>query len=231
MAGKKPGVAQTPQQRAQAEVAIQQLQDFKQRWQPVQKQLAETIVRSGGRESFERKQAQGMASTDTAAQFADAQTRLREGTEAQGLAGSSKQKLAMAGMGDDAAISTGMGIAGADQRIDDAYVQGLGQVMALGRGEKAGAIQGMGQMARMSGQQASSDAMMSLQRQAGQAQLAGQALGMGLSGAFGSPPTTFTQPNAAGVYANPAGSTYSYQGAPMPNVLRGGGMSTPGIGG
>lgn len=228
MAGKKGGVGQTPQQRAQAEVAIQQLQDFKQRWQPVQQQLAETIVKAGGRESFERKQAQGMATTDTAAQFGDAQEKLRQGSEAQGLGGSTKQKLAVAGLGDDAAASSGMGVAGADQRIDDAYVQGLGQIMALGRGEKATAVQGMGQMARMSGQQAASDAAMSLQRRAGEAQVAGQALGMGLSGAFGAPQQNFTAPNAAGNYANPAGSTYGYQGAEMPYGLRGGGMGKGG---
>lgn len=224
MAGKQGGVRQTPQQRAQAEVAIQQLQDFKQRWQPVQQQLAETIVNAGERGSFERKQARGMATTDAAAQFADAQAKLREGSEAQGLGGSTKQKLAIAGMGNDAAISSGMGLAGADQRIDDAYVQGLGQVMALGRGEKAGALQGMSQMARTSGQQAASDAAMALQRRAGEAQLAGQALGMGMSGAFGSSaPNAFTSPDASGVYANPAGSTYDYRGTTLPNSLRGGG--------
>ena len=223
MAGKKQGASQTPQQRAQAEIAVQQLQDFKQRWQPVQQQLADTIVKAGGRTSFQRQQAQGMAATDTAAQFGGAQEQLREQTEAAGMGGSAKQKLAIAGMGDDSAISTGMGIANADQRIDDAYVQGLGQIMALGRGEKAGAVQGMSQMARMSGQQAASDAQMALQRQAGNAQVAGTALGMGLSGAFGSQPTSYTQPGVGGAFANPSGSTYDYRGTTLPNQLRGGG--------
>lgn len=216
MAGKQQGVQQTPQQKAQAEVALQQLADFRQRWAPLQRQMADTITKAGGRESFERKAAQGMASTDTAAQFADAQTKVREQTEAQGLGGSTKQKLGIAGLGDDAAISTGMGIAGADQRIDDAYVQGLGQVMALGRGEKAGAIQGMGQMARMSGQQAASDAAMALQRRAGNAQLAGQALGMGLSGALSpapAAPNTFTGTNDfSGVNGTNAMSTWNQYG-------------------
>ena len=225
MAGKQAGQKQTAAQRAQADVAVQQLQDFRQRWMPVQRQLADTITQAGGRESAERKQAQGMATTDSAAQFSDAQTKLREGSEAQGLAGSSKQKLAMAGLGDDAAISSGMGVAGADQRIDDAYVQGLGQVMALGRGEKATAVQGMGQMARMSGAQAAGDAAAALQRRAGTAQVAGQALGMGLSGALSpapAAPDAFTSPNPSGAYANPAGSTYGYQGAEMPYGMRGG---------
>jgi hypothetical protein len=225
MAGKQGGTKQTAAQRAQAEVAVQQLHDFKQRWAPVQRQMADTIMRAGGRESAERKQAQGMATTDTAAQFGDAQSKLREQSEAAGLGGSTRQKLGMAGLADDAAMSAGMGVAGADQRIDDGYVQALGQVMALGRGEKAQAMQGMSDIARRSGQQASADASMALQRRAGNAQVAGQVLGMGLSGALSpapAAPNTFTQPDASGVYANPAGDTYGYQGATLPQGMRGG---------
>lgn len=198
MAGKQGGVKQTPAQRAMAEVAVQQLTDFKQRWQPVQRQLADTIVKAGQRDSTERERARGMATTDAAAQFGDAQTKLREQTQAAGLGGSSKQKLAIAGLSDDAAISTGMGVAGADQQIDDAYVQGLGQVMALGRGEKATAVQGMSDIARRSGQQAANDAGMALQRRAGNAQVVGQALGLGMSGALSpapAAPNTFSGTN------------------------------------
>lgn len=219
MAGKGAGqTKQTPQQRAQAEVAIKQLEDFRTRWLPVQQRMAESIVEAGGRESFERRQARGMAATDTSARFGDAQQRLREQTEAAGLGGTARQKLAIAGMGDDAAISTGLGIAAADQRVDDAYLQGLSQIMALGRGEKAGALQGMSQMARMSGQQAAADAGMALQRRAGQAQFAGQALGMGLSGALGNPfasaaPNTFTGTNDfGGVSGANAMNTWSQYG-------------------
>lgn len=222
MAGKQAGVKQTPQQRAQAEVALQQLQDFRQRWQPVQRQMAESIVQAGQRGSVERQQARGMATTDSAAQFSDAQQQLQQQTEAAGLGGSSKQKLAMAGLSDDAAMSSGMGIAGADQRIDDAYVQGLSQVMALGRGEKATAMQGMGDIARRSGQQAANDAALSLQRRAGNAQVAGQALGMGLSGALSPAPANFTSPDASGAYANPGGSTYNFRGTDLPYGVRGG---------
>src|SRR6188474_3086458 len=154
-----------------------------------------------------------MANADTAAQFGQAQDQIRQQTEAAGLGGTARQKMAIAGLGDDAAISSGMGLANADQRIDDAYIQGLSQVMALGRGEKAQAVQGMGQMARMSGQQAAADANMAMQRRAGEAQFAGQALGMGLSGALGNPfaSANFTQPGAGGAYANPLGETSNYR--------------------
>lgn len=223
MAGKQDTAKQTPQQRAQAEVAVQQLQDYRKRWLPVQQQLADTIVKSGERDSFQREQARGMASTDTAAQFGQAEQKLREQSAAQGQMGSTKQKLGLAGLGDDAAASTGFGVMGADQRIDEGYVQGLGQIMALGRGEKATAVQGMGEMARLSGQQAASDAQMALARRAGNAQVAGQALGIGMSGAFGQPQQRFTTPDATGGFANPSGSTYDYRGTTLPSGLRAGG--------
>jgi len=224
MAGKQPGQKQTPQQKAMAEVAVQQLQDFRARRQPLQTQLADTIVKAGQRDSFERQRASGMATTDTAAQFGQAQEKLREGTEAAGLGGSAKQKLGIAGLGDDQAMSAGFGLANADQMIDEGYVQGLGNLMALGRGEKAQAMQGIGQMAQLSGQRAASDASMALAERAGQAQVAGQALGIGMSQAFGpSGPNPYTTPNSSGAYANPGGSTYAYQGATLPNGLRAGG--------
>lgn len=223
MAGKQSGQKQTAAQRAQAEVAVQQLQDFRTRWMPVQQRLAETIVDMGGRNSFQREQARGMSTTDTATQFGDAQRQVREQSAAAGMGGTSRQKLAIAGLGDDQAMSSGMGLGNADRHIDDAYLQGLTSVMQLGRGEKATAMQGMGDIARRSGMQAASDAQMALSQRAGQAQIAGQALGIGLSGAFSRPAApSFTQPNAAGAFANPAGSTYDYRGGMLPNELRGG---------
>jgi hypothetical protein len=35
-------------------------------------------------------------------------------------------------------------------------------------------------------------------------------------------PSPYTAPNAYGAYANPTGSTYAYQGATLPNIVRGG---------
>ena len=80
----------------------------------------------------------------------------------------------------------------------------------------------MGDIARRSGQQAANDAALSLQRRAGNAQVAGQALGMGLSGALSPTPTSFTTPDASGAYANPSGSTYDFRGTDLPYGVRGG---------
>lgn len=184
MSGKKEGVPETQQQKALAEVAMKQLADYRQRWAPLQRQLATKITASGAPDSREREQAAGKAATDNAVRFGDAERQVTAATSASAGLGSSRTKLAMAGVGDDKATSRSLGLAGADQAVDDAYMEGLGMLTAMGRGERTGAVQGMADVAARSGRQAASDAAASLRRRAGNAQLAGQVAGFGLAGGF-----------------------------------------------
>lgn len=182
---KAPEQKETPQQRALAELAMKQLQDYKQRWLPVQQKLAENVQLMAKPGSAERKIAAGKVATDTAVRFTEGKGAVENALTQRGAgAGSSKFKIASAGMGDDEATARGLGFVAADQQIDDAYMQALGQLTALGRGERAGAVQGMGDVAALSGRQAAADAEMSAARRAGNAQLVGQFAGMGMSGAF-----------------------------------------------
>lgn len=184
MSGKKEGVPETPQQKALAEVAMKQLADYRQRWAPLQRQLASKITGAGAPDSRERRQSAGKAATDNAVQFGDVERQVTSATSAATGLGSSRTKLAIAGTGDDKATSRALGLAGADQAVDDAYMQGLGMLTAMGRGERAGAVQGMAEVAARSGRQATADAATSLRRRAGNAQLAGQVAGFGLAGGF-----------------------------------------------
>lgn len=184
--GKKSGqVKETPQQKAMAQVAMAQLADYRKRWLPVQRNLAETIKRDGAADSSARRQAAGQASTEGAVRFGEARGALESAlTDSGAGVGSSKFKLATAGLGDDEATSRGLGFVAADQAIDDGYMQGLGALAAIGRGERANAMGGMARVADMSGQQAKADAEMSAQRRAGNAQMVGQLAGFGLSQAM-----------------------------------------------
>lgn len=184
MSGKKEGVPETAQQKALAEVAMKQMADYRKRWAPLQRQLAEQITSSSAPDSRERKQAGGKAATDSAVQFGGAQQELTNTVaRATGL-GSSRTKLAMSSLGDDEATSRALGLAGADQAVDDAYLQGLGAITAMGRGERANAVQGMSDIANRSGRQAAADARSSLSRRMGNAQLVGKVAGFGLAGGF-----------------------------------------------
>lgn len=165
------------------ELAQSQLKDYRQRWLPVQRNLADGVVRMGADGSFQRDQAQGIATTDTEAQFSRGRQKAEAGMA--GGMGSSKAKLAITGMGEDQATSAGMGRTQAEQQIDDAYAQGLGSIMAIGQGQKADAITGMGQVADMSGRRAANDAFASLESRANNARTGAQIVGMGYGAAGG----------------------------------------------
>lgn len=179
MSGRAEETKETPQQRAMVELALNQVKDYKTRWLPLQKNLATHIADTFKPGSSARKSAEGAASTSTEAQFADARTGLESTLARTGGLGSGKSKLAIAGMGEDQATATGMGLVGANDAVDDAYIGGLGTIAALGRGQKAGAIEGLTQQAAMSGRQASEDARASLEHRMGNAQLVGQLAGTG----------------------------------------------------
>jgi hypothetical protein len=180
--GSKAGQQQeTSQERALAEHAQLQMNDYRQRWLPVQKKLAAQIEQMGEPNSAARRLAAGKASTDTAMSFDKAGGALEKGMSNAGvLPGSSRANLAITGLGTDAAASTGLGHMMSEQQIDDAYTQGLGALTALGRGERASVGSSMTNMAKQSATQAAADAQASLMNRQGEYQIAGQVVGFGL---------------------------------------------------
>jgi hypothetical protein len=180
--GQKAGQqSETEAQQVQATHAMQQLQDYKQRWQPVQAQLATTIENEGKTGSAARRLATGKAATDVSMQFDKAKTQLNAGLTNAGVApGSGRAVAATAGLGADEAGSKGVNEMMSDQAVTDAYTQGLGALTALGHGNAATVGQNMTQQAQASGQQASADASASLMNYEGAAGVAGQVAGFGI---------------------------------------------------
>lgn len=185
--GSKAGQQQeTAQERASAEHAVNLMQDYRQRWLPVQQRLAQQIESEGEAGSAARKLATGKASTDTAVAFDKANGAVEKNlANAGALPGSSKANLAVAGMGTDTAASTGLGHMMSEQAIDDAYTQGLGALTSLGRGERATVGTALTNMAKQSAQQSATDASISLMNREGNAALGGQVAGFGLQRAMG----------------------------------------------
>lgn len=173
-------VQETSQQRELATYAAQQYADYKQRWLPVQQNLAAQIQAMGKPDSSVRMRAEGRSSTDTAAKFDQAQGALEKTLANNVNLGSSRAKLAITGLGEDAAKSRGLGITMADQQVDDAYTEALSSLAATGRGERQAVGNSLTRQASTSAQQAEVDAEMALQNRAGNAKVAGQALGLGL---------------------------------------------------
>lgn len=180
MSTKPEDQAETPQERAMVQMALNKVQDYRKRWLPLQKNLAAHIADTIKPGSSASKAARGTTSTAIETEFADARTGLESKLAQTGGLGSSRSKLAITGMGEDQATAQGLGLTGADQQIDDAYVSGLGTIMALGQGQQGNAIEGVTRQAGISGRQAAADADLSLSRRMGNAQLATQFVGMGL---------------------------------------------------
>src|SRR6266850_3449458 len=131
-------IQETAQQKAMAEHAVNLMNDYRQRWLPVQQRLASQIEAEGAEGSAARKEATGKAATDVQMQFGGAQGALEKGLSNAGAAvGSSKSNLAAGGAGADLAKSKGLGGMIANEQINDAYTQGLGALMALGQGKSA----------------------------------------------------------------------------------------------
>ena len=188
--GGNKGIQETPQQRAQVDHAVNLMADYKQRWLPVQKQLAAHIEQMGAPNSQARIAATGRASTDTAMQFDRAQGGVEKSLANSGAGpGSAKFNLGVTGVAEDKAKSTGMGAVMSDQHVDDAYTQGLSALMATGRGERVQVGNALADQATASARQAQSDAEASLSQREGAGQLVGQFAGYGLQQAM-KPPTS-----------------------------------------
>lgn len=207
-------VQETPAQLALAQYAQNQMADYKARWLPVQQRLAAQIQNIGKPDSAERRGAMGRASTDTAIQFAQATGALEKALAKTGVGvGSSRGKLAVAGLGADEARSRGLGTTVAEQQVEDAYTKGLTALMQQGRGEKATVASSLGAQAQMSAQQARADAAAALEERMGTAQLAGTAAGYGLQQAlkpnvpeatFGTVPGGYSAPGDTRRFNNPS---------------------------
>lgn len=88
-------------------------------------------------------------------------------------------KQAITGLGDQGAINRADNVSRSQQSLQDARLSGLQSITALGQGQEAQAIQGFGNIAANSQQQAINSGFNSFNRRQGNAQTAATALGAG----------------------------------------------------
>ena len=196
-------IKETAQQRAMADFAVNQLQDYTKRWLPLQKRLAAQTMESGAAGSAARKSAAGRSNVDTQIAFAGAGDMLEKK-----IAGSGRNPAtALTGLSDSAATSRGMGQVTADQSVDDAYTETLAALAATGRGERAGVANSLSRQAAISGDQAAADAQAALAKETAVGEVAGNLAGYGLQAAMRptpkkSPLPTGTTPTVLGAQAD-----------------------------
>lgn len=203
-------VQETEAERALAEVARERFADYKKRWQPLQIRAAELVKSYADPNSVDRQRIEGQANLGTRQAFTDADQKLEEAAQARGIrSGSARAKLGRVALDNAEATSQGIGQVGADQAMDQAYAEGLSKIMAMGRGQSSGAIEGMGTAARTAASRAQLDAKNALEDQMGNAELIGTVAGIGLDAASGffkpkaNPAMTSRAPSSVGINADP----------------------------
>jgi hypothetical protein len=212
-------LAETPQEKALAQISIDRYRQYKQDWLPLQQRASEIVRRMGEKDSYERTRAVGRAATEAGGAFDEASDAVAIGEQNRGVnAGSSAFRMKQAELGDERAQATGVAMAGAENAIDDAYVQGLSAIMATGRNQSGQGIRGLGESADMAGRNAAAAAGVAAQRRAGNIELgssiAGSAISYGRTQGWGQasgikyPGGSTGEPMNTGVGPGDAGGTF-----------------------
>jgi hypothetical protein len=173
-------VQETEAERAAAAMAQAKFADYKARWAPRHAALAKAVEAMGRPDSFERETAKSTIGADTSLAYQGIMDKLASQRRQAGITPlSPAAKLGTSGMLADRATSVGIGMERGNEIVDEAYLRGLGQLMAIGRGQEAAASRGIMDQASLAAQNARSQAEEAAARRFGNAQLLGTAMGMG----------------------------------------------------
>jgi hypothetical protein len=175
-------VQTTPDQLAQQQIALQKVQDYETRWRPVEKVFDSRVS------NIKTNEGQQLGKTNAATQMAfgqgeqDTETAL---DNSGAKAGSGKFNSAVLNSGTQLASSKGRGLAATDQAVQNEYLGGLTDIVNIGRGQSAQVSNDAAADAQTSINQATSDAEIASEQNAGYGQLVGQVAGTA-GGYFGS---------------------------------------------
>ncbi len=211
MGGGEGQVQETPAQKEMARIAMQKMQDYEQRWLPVQQNLAAKIQEMGAPDSAARKRAAGAAAADSRAQFGMAARKVEKAQTASGAGiGSGRFNLAQADLSTDQARSTGTNVAATDQYMDEQYLAGLTDLMKLGQGESRAATSNLTNVGILSARNAQVDAELAARERSERMGNIGSVAGMayGLRDSGGQEPL----PNHGGIGITEGNSPYSLTG-------------------
>ncbi|EAQ6132024.1 hypothetical protein AXA88_25720 [Salmonella enterica] len=169
-------IKETSQQKAQAEISNKQWQLYKDKLRP-----QENIFMGKVDNLNDESKYQNLAGTTNLGyqkQFGEARNKAADQLAAAGVdPGSGKFQGAMDGLESDQATGQIDTTSRAQTSQADKYIAGLQDVVALGSGQKADALQGYNSLAENSLQKAGSDAQAAYVRRQGNSSLVGAGLG------------------------------------------------------
>lgn len=171
-------IEETPEQRAQAEVAMMQWKDYLNKYRPFEDAFMEDVDRMNTGQQY--NQVAGLAAVPVESQFSTAVRDTSRAMVSGGLnptSGAFKSNLSKLDRAKSTTKADNMNQAQVGQQ--NRYVSGISNIVRMGQGQETEAVQGYGDLATNSARKASNDAGIALNNRRDNQQLAGAVVGAG----------------------------------------------------
>lgn len=171
-------IEETPEQRAQAEVAMMQWKDYLNKYRPFEDAFMEDVDRMNTGQQY--NQAAGLAAVPVESEFSTAVRDTSSAMVGGGLnpnSGAFKSNLSKLDRAKSTTKADNMNQAQVGQQ--NRYVSGISNIVRMGQGQETEAVQGFGDLASMSSRKAYNDANNALNNRRDNQQLAGAVVGAG----------------------------------------------------
>lgn len=174
------GGSDTPKESAEerelGRIAIEKWNDYQVRFKPIEDQFIQDVQRTDS----DYTEARGNANAAVQQAFGQAEGNLADNIFMNGLDPSSGAfQKTMDGISADRGLSMGTAVNEAEMGVDNQHVKGLQNVVAIGQGQSAEAMQGMGNLAGQATNDAINRANNSFNNRAAGLQAVGTVAGMG----------------------------------------------------
>lgn len=171
-------IEETPEQRAQADVAMMQWKDYLNKYRPFEDAFMEDVDRMNTGQQY--NQAAGIAAVPVESQFSTAVRDTSRAMVSGGLnptSGAFKSNLSKLDRAKSTTKADNMNQAQVGQQ--NRYVSGISNIVRMGQGQETEAVQGYGDLATNSARKAGNDANIALNNRRDNQQLAGAVVGAG----------------------------------------------------
>lgn len=171
-------IEETPEQRAQADVAMMQWKDYLNKYRPFEDAFMEDVDRMNTGQQY--NQVAGLAAVPVESEFSTAVRDTSRAMVGGGLnpnSGAFKSNLSKLDRAKSTTKADNMNQAQVGQQ--NRYVGGISNIVRMGQGQETEAVQGYGDIASMSSRKAYNDANNALSNRRDNQQLAGAVVGAG----------------------------------------------------
>ena len=171
-------IEETPEQRAQADVAMMQWKDYLNKYRPFEDAFMEDVDRMNTGQQY--NQVAGLAAVPVESQFSTAVRDTSRAMVSGGLnptSGAFKSNLSKLDRAKSTTKADNMNQAQVGQQ--NRYVSGISNIVRMGQGQETEAVQGFSDLSSMSSRKAYNDANNALNNRRDNQQLAGAVVGAG----------------------------------------------------